>query len=79
VNEAVRKHLRADNLIVAVVTEDAQGFLKALQGGKPTPIRYDTSGTPAEILAEDKIIEKFPVKLNAERSRIVASAELFER
>jgi zinc protease len=79
VNDAVRKHLRADNLVVAVVTEDAQGFLKALQAGKPTPIRYDTSGTPAEILAEDKIIEKFPVKLNAERSRIVTPEELFER
>ena len=34
----------------------------SLTSGKPSPITYDTEGTPADILAEDKIIAAFPLK-----------------
>jgi zinc protease len=79
VNEAIRKHLRSSNLEVVLITQDAEGALKTLLAGTPTPIHYDNPGTPAAVLAEDKIIERFPVAVNREKSRIITPDELFER
>ena len=79
VNEAIRKHLQAKNLLVALVTEDAEGALKSLEAGKPIPIHYDSPGTPEAVLAEDRVIERFPVPVNRQRSRIVTPQDLFER
>ena len=79
VNEAIRRHLRSGNLVVALVTQDADGALRTLRAGTPTPIHYDNPGTPPAVLAEDKIIERFPVALNQEKSRIVTPDTLFER
>ena len=47
--------------------------------GVATPITYDTAGTPAEILAEDKIIEKFPLPVKADKVKVVPVDELFEK
>ena len=79
VNDAIRRHLQARSLVIVLVTEDAGGFLEKLASGKPTPIVYDSPGTPPEIVKEDKIIERFPVPVNRERSRVVQIRELFER
>jgi zinc protease len=77
VNAAVRKHLAAPGMRVVVVTPDAKALAKALQSGEPTPIAYDTAGTPEDVLAEDRVIERFP--LGGVRVRIVPVAELFEK
>jgi len=79
VNAAIRNHLQAKNLLVALVTEDAESALESLEAGKPTPIHYDSPGTPEAVLAEDRVIERFPVPVNRQRSRIVAPQDLFER
>ena len=79
VDAAIHRHLQSRNLVVAVVTEDAPAALDTLLAGKPTPIHYDSPGTPPEILEEDKLIERYPITLNRGRSRIVASGDLFER
>jgi zinc protease len=79
VNEVLRKHLQANNILVAIVTEDAEGAWKALESGTPTPIHYDSPGTSPSVLEEDKVIERFPVPVNWKRSRIVAPQDLFER
>ena len=79
VDAAIHRHLQSRNLVVAVVTEDAAAALDTLLAGKPTPIHYDSPGTPPEILEEDKLIERYPITLNRGRSRIVASGDLFER
>ena len=79
VNEAIRRHLRPENLVVVLVTEDAEGALRTLEAARPTPIRYDSPGTPQAVLAEDRTIERFPVRVNPEHSRIVTPRELFER
>jgi zinc protease len=62
VNRAVRKHLKRDGIKVAIVARDAAALRELLSSGKPSPITYDTAGTPADILAEDKIIAAFPLK-----------------
>jgi zinc protease len=79
VNAAIRKHLQAENFVVVLVTEEAESALRTLESGSPTPMHYDTPGTPADVLAEDKAIERFSVQVNRERSRIVSAQELFER
>lgn len=62
VNAAVRRHLNTKAISVSIVTKDAQGLANKLKSGEPTPLIYDTEGTPETILSEDKIIAKFPLK-----------------
>jgi zinc protease len=78
VNEAIRKHLQADNLAVVLVTDDGARLKEQLLSGKPSPLVYDTQGTPAEIMAEDKVIEAWPLKINVDRLKIVPAEQLFE-
>jgi len=79
VNAAIRKHLQVKNLVVVLVTEDAEGILKTLESGSATPMHYDSPGTQPSVLEEDKIIERFPVPINAQASRIVTPQDLFEQ
>jgi zinc protease len=62
VNAAVRKYLKSDGFKVAIVARDAGALRDMLVSGKPTPISYDTQGTPEEVLAEDKLIAVYPLK-----------------
>lgn len=61
VNAAVRRHLGTRGFKVAVVTRDAQGLRDTLTSGKPTPLTYDTQGTPDDVIAEDKVIAAYPL------------------
>jgi zinc protease len=76
VNDAVRRHLKSPGIRVAVVTRDAAALRDLLQSGKPTPITYDTQGTPEAVLTEDKQIESFPLK--DVRVKIVPVERMFE-
>jgi zinc protease len=78
VNAAIRKHLQAKNLAVAIVTDDGARLREQLLSGKPTPLVYDTEGTAADILAEDKEIAVWPLAFNVERLRVVPAKELFQ-
>jgi zinc protease len=78
VNAAIRKHAQSKNLSVAVVTREAEPFRDAVLSGKPSPLHYDTEGTPADILDEDKLIEVFPLRVNRDRVRIVPVESMFE-
>ena len=77
VNAAVRKHLKTNGIKVAIVAKDAAALRDLLTSGKATPIVYDTQGTPADILAEDKTIAAFPLK--DVTVRIVPVEEMFEK
>jgi len=79
VNAAVKRHLQAANLAVAIVTENAAGMRDALLSGRPTPITYQTPTTDEALLKEDKEIESFPLPVNRERMRIVKAQDLFEK
>ena len=75
VNEAIRKHLRADDLDIVVITKDAQGFRRALRSGQPSTIEY-VSPKPQEILDEDKVIGRY--KLNLGSIEIIPADSIFE-
>lgn len=77
VNAAVRRHLKKPGFKVAIVAQDAAALRDTLLSGKPTPITYDTQGTPDDILAEDKIIEAFPLK--DVKVKIVPVEQMFEK
>jgi len=77
VNAAVRRHLRPPGMKVAVVTRDAEALAKTLKDNAPTPITYDTKGTPEEVLAEDKAIAVFP--LRDVSVKVVPVAEMFQK
>ena len=79
VDKAVRKHLTLSGLSIAIVADHARELGDKLASDAPTPITYDTAGTPPEILAEDKIIEKFPVPLSKDAIQIVPVDQMFER
>jgi zinc protease len=77
VNAAARRHLKRPGMKVAIVAGDAEALADLLKSGRPSPITYDTQGTPADVLAEDKQIEAFP--LEGVSVRIVPAEEMFEK
>jgi zinc protease len=77
VNAAVRKHLKSDGMKIAIVAPEAARLREILTSGKPTPLAYDTQGTPEDVLAEDKQIAAFP--LRDVSIRIVPVEQLFEK
>jgi len=78
VNAAIKKHLRADNLCVAVVTKNAGAFLHDVAGNTPSPMTYDAEGIPQDVLDQDKTIAVYPLNVNATASKVVPVAEMFQ-
>jgi zinc protease len=76
VNSAVRRHLRFDDLGVAVVTSNAEEFVERLLAGEPSRPTYNTE-VGEDILAEDAEIVEYPIPFNIERVRIVPVDEMF--
>jgi zinc protease len=78
VNRAIKKHLQADNVKIVIVTRGGEAFRSALVAGKPSPISY-ASAPPKEILDEDKLIEKYPLRIKADDVTIVPVDQVFQR
>jgi len=76
VNNAIKRHLAGKQFRVAIVTNDAEKLSDLLTSGRPTPLVYDTAGTPEDVIAEDKVIQAFP--LDKPRIRITPVETLFE-
>jgi zinc protease len=79
VDRAVRKHLTLSGLSIAIVADKGQAVADTLLAGGPTPIIYDTAGTPPEIVAEDDIIKRFPIALDKADVRVVPVEQMFEK
>jgi len=77
VNAAIRKHLQDDNFHMVVITPDAAGFRQKLVAGTPTPITY-AGERPAALLAEDKTIAAFPIKVKDADITILPIEKVFE-
>jgi hypothetical protein len=77
VNAAIEKHLQDDTMYLVVITSDAPAFKTRLLGGDPTPIAY--AGTrSAALLAEDKLIASFPIKVQESDITILAIDKIFQ-
>jgi zinc protease len=77
VNQAIRRHLRANRAQVVIVTKDAAGLQEALVTNKPSPIKYN-SPKPQAILDEDAIISNYPIPLKPDQVKIVPVDQVFE-
>ena len=79
VNAAIRKYLDPDNVLVAVVTQDAEAFKAALAADAPSPVRYANPNMPREVLDEDAIIQAYPLNVKIEAVRIAPAADFFKK
>jgi len=75
VNDVVKKYLNWKDLYVVIVTPEPEKIKGILELQVPTPIIYQTSKTPCEILEEDKIYESFELK--PAKIEILKAEELF--
>jgi zinc protease len=78
VNAAIKKHLQCENMEIVFVTKGAESLKESLASDAPSPIAYPTP-KPESVLAEDRQIVVFPLKIRAEDVRILPVMELFER
>jgi zinc protease len=79
VDKAVKKHLKLEGLSIAIVADKGQAVADKLVSGEPTPITYDTKGTPPKIEEQDKLIEAFPVPVAKANVKIVPVEQMFEK
>ena len=77
VNRVIREHLGAGGLDVVVITPDADALAQALVADTPSPMTY-ASEKPADILAEDEVIARYPLGLDAGDVRVVDVDDVFE-
>jgi zinc protease len=79
VDKAIKKHLSLEGFSIAIVSDKAQAVADKLVSGTPTPITYDTKGTPPDIEAQDKVIEQFPLPVKRSNVRVVPVDQMFEK
>ena len=77
VNAVIRRHIKPEAAQFVFVAKDADALATALAGDQPSPITYN-SDKPAELLAEDAVIEKLPLKLPAAQIEVMAADTVFE-
>jgi zinc protease len=77
VNRAIKQYLATDRMRVVIITKDAEALRDAIVKGTPSPIKYN-SPKPDEIMAEDKLIEKYKVNVRPEQVVIVPVDKVFQ-
>lgn len=77
VNAAIDEHFQAENMVLVVITRDAEAFKQKLLSGEKTLIAY-AGEQPPEILAEDQEIAAYPIPVMAEDIEILDILEVFE-
>jgi zinc protease len=77
VDGAIRRYLQADNMVLVLITADAEGMKQKLLSGQATLIDYNAD-QPAELLAEDQEIGSFPIPLEEGDITILDISEVFE-
>ena len=63
VNAAIKRHLSTDNVQYVFISGDAEDMKKRLAEETPSPMSYNAE-KPAELLAEDKKMAVYPLKLD---------------
>jgi zinc protease len=73
VNEAIKRNLHSNRLVISIVASHAEDLKRQLAGGDPSPITYN-SPKPAAVTKEDRTIAEFPLHLKAENITIVPAS-----
>ena len=77
VNAAIKLHLRTDRLVIAAVTRNGEDLKRQLLSEDASPMTYN-SPKPKEIVEEDKLVEKWPLKLRPEDIKVRPVSEVFQ-
>ena len=77
VNRAIRKHLPMDNMKIAIIAAGCEKLKDAIVKDAVSPMTYN-SPKPKDVLDEDKVVEKLPLKIRPDKVRIVKAETLFE-
>ena len=76
VNAAIRRYLDPDDMVIAMVTSEAQELAAALADDRPSPITYETP-KPDEVWDEDALISCYELGIDREDVTIVPVDEMF--
>lgn len=76
VNAAIRRHLRYDDLAIAIVTNDALDFQDQLVSNDPSIPIYNAE-VPEDIRIEDALISVFDLAISPDRIRVVPVEDMF--
>jgi len=79
VNAAIKRYLQYKNIKVAMVTDKAENLKEDLITNKVSPIHYPKKDIPEDIFVEDNIIERYPLKINQGKLRIIPAKTLFAK
>ena len=77
VNAAIKRHLRTDDLTIAIVTGEPDMIRSALTSTSPTSIQYASAKSQA-IMTEDVEIGAFRIPVHANRVRVIPVDRMFE-
>jgi zinc protease len=77
VNRVIRRYLRVDRLVIAVVSKNGEELKQQLASDDPSPMTYN-SPKPASITDIDKIVEKWPLHLKADAIKVVPVDRVFQ-
>lgn len=76
VNAAIRRHVHPENLQIVAIARDAEQLADALASDAPSPITY-ASEKPEAVLAEDREIQAFPLRIPRSRMHVVPIDSVF--
>jgi zinc protease len=76
INAAVRRHIEASRLQIAMVAPDAEALAGAIASERPSPIEY-AAEVSEEIRAEDHDVVGYPLGVPRERIEIVPVERMF--
>jgi zinc protease len=77
VNTAIKRYMRTDRIVIAAVTRNGEDLKRQLLSEDPSPMTYN-SPKPNEITDEDKLVEKWPLKLRPEDIKVRPVNEVFQ-
>jgi zinc protease len=77
VNAAIRRHMRAENIEIVGVAKDADAISASLTGDQATSVQYNAP-KPQDVLDEDKIVERWPLRLRKQDVTVIPVDSVFE-
>ncbi len=77
VNRVIHRYLRTNRLVIVAVTRNAGELKRQLVSDDPSPLNYN-SPPPESVREQDKIVEKWPLRLRPDDIQIIPASEVFQ-
>jgi zinc protease len=77
VNKVISKHLQLEDIHFVFITKDGEDMKSRLVNDTPSPMSYN-SEKPAELLAEDEVIARYPLGLSAGQVTVQSIEQIFD-